>query len=287
MPANKPSNTEKPPTSPKADPELKISALEASSNGIVSFNVTLYECDSGLIESVVINGSNYSWSAGTLENTTILRDQTKHWSKNVGRLIPGEKIEVTVKATPVEGSKTTAVEKAPAPNVPDNPSSPNYLYDYYSGVGLFERGIHVIATSENPLTQLQRSDLPKSYWTLMQENTTNQASDQDFISILISRGDKSTGGYTLQVESSSWLESHPVKLRLQVNFTDPGEDLIVTQAFTNPLAVIPIGHLSQGEYEIEVHIVGYILTYDAQGKPNYRPIMTFKEEVWTQTLRIV
>jgi hypothetical protein len=112
------------------------------------------------------------------------------------------------------------------------------------------------------------------------------ATEQDFISILVSRGDFPTGGYTLQVETFSWLESYPVKFRFHVNFTDPGEGVGVTQAFTNPTVLVPIGRLSPGEYQVEVHIVSYILTYDEHGNPNYHPIMTFKEEVWSKNLTI-
>ena len=50
--------------------------------------------------------------------------------------------------------------------------------------------------------------------------------------------------------------------------------------------LIPIGKLTAGKYIVEIHIISYIYTFDAQGKFIYRPIMTFKEEVWIQTLTI-
>jgi hypothetical protein len=71
-----------------------------------------------------------------------------------------------------------------------------------------------------------------------------------------------------------------------MNFTDPGEDVIVTQALTNPMVLVPIGKLSPGEYEIEVHIVQYIQTFDEHGNIEWITVMTFKEEVWKQNLRI-
>ena len=272
--------------------QLKINNLAASTDGTVSLDVTLYDADFGTIEAVIINGTSYSWSEGSSENSTILKGQTKSWSKNIGDLSAGTKIEVTLQASPDKVNGTATVNPTSSPSSPDGsdepsvPDHPSYIYDFYSGLGLFERGVYFIATSQDPITQLPRSDLPKSYWELMWENTTVLATDQDFISVLVSRGDFSTGGYTIQTETFSWLESYPVKLRFQVNFTDPGEGVIVSQALTNPSMLVPIGKLSPGVYQVEIHIVSYILTFDDQGNPNYRPIMTFKEEVWTQTLTI-
>ena len=276
------SPTPTPPT-PIPGVQLQVNHLSASSNGTVSFDVSLCEYDSGVLEAVFINETWYSWSEGSTENTTILKGQTKHWSKNLGSLNPGTQIQVTVQATPQWGNGTTTVDQPPSP---DNNTLPDLLYDSYSGVDLFDQGIHVIATSQNPLTQLDNSHFPESYWMLMHENVTTQATDQDFISILISRGNKPTGGYGLQIESFSWLESYPVKFRFHMNFTDPGEDVIVTQALTNPMVLVPIGKLSPGEYEIEVHIVQYIQTFDEHGNIEWITVMTLKEEVWKQNLRI-
>jgi len=280
------------PTPPISVGQLKINKLLASSDGTVSLNVTLYDCESGIVEAVIVNGTSYTWSEGSGENSTFLKGQTKSWSKNIGSLNPGDQIEVTLLSSHEPESEKVTVTQPPVPDAPDVPDIPevpdlpSYLYDYYSGVGLFDRGVYFVATSQDPLTQLPRSDLPESYWTLIRENVTDLATDQDFISILVSRGDFPTGGFTLQVEAFSWLESYPVKFRFQVNFTDPGEGVAVTQAFTNPIVLVPIGNLSPGSYEVEVHIVSYILTFDEYGNPIYQPIMTFKEEVWAQTLTI-
>jgi len=280
------------PTSPILAGQLKINRLAASLDGMVSFDVTLYEGDSGTIETVIINGTSYSWSEGSIEDGVILNGQTKSWSKDIGNLSAGAKVEVTLQASPAKANATATVTPSPSPSpptVPDEPTIPDrssYFYDYYSGVGLFKRGVYFVATSMDPFTQLPRSDLLKSYWELMWENVTVQATDQDFISILVLRGDFPTGGYTLQVESFAWLESYPVKFRLQVNFTEPGEGGATTQEFTSPSLLVPIGKLTPGKYQVEIHIVSYILTFDEQGKPVYNPIMTFKEEVWTQTLTV-
>ncbi|MDH5439266.1 MAG: protease complex subunit PrcB family protein [Candidatus Bathyarchaeota archaeon] len=173
--------------------------------------------------------------------------------------------------------------------VTDSPMQ-NAVYDYSGGVGLFDRGIHIVATSYNPLIREASTSAPHTseidYWQRLKENVTITASPKDFISIIISRGDRPTGGYTIRIRSFSWLESYPVKFRFSADFTDPGEGVAVTQALTNPLVLVPIGELSPGEYIVEVHIIQYIMTYDKEGNPVYTPLQTFKEEVWEQSFTI-
>jgi hypothetical protein len=168
----------------------------------------------------------------------------------------------------------------------------NAIYDHYSGVGLFDRGIHIVATSYNPMIReatagaTNTSGIGNAYWLQLKENVTLKASTEDFISIIISRGDKPTGGYATQVKSFSWLESYPVKFRFNVDFIDPGEGVAVTEAFTNPLVLIPLGKLSTGEYTVEVHIDTYVLTFDEQGNPLYTLLQTLREETWKLTFTI-
>ena len=271
-----------PSPTPNPNSQLTVNNLLALSNGTISFEVTLSEGDLSVLEAVFINNTKYLWSEGSTQNTTILKDQNKSWSKDIGSLSEGNQIEVLVQATPKSANSTITVDK-----VPDSkPDFPDYYYDMYSSVGLLEEGVYAVATSQNPLTQLPLSSFPQSYWSLMHQNITSQATDQDFISILISRGDKSTGGYSIAIESFSWLESYPVKFRFGVNITDPGENVIVSQAFTNPTVLAPIGKLLPGEYQIEVNVVWYIQNFDQQGNVEYQPVMTFKEIVWTTNLTI-
>ena len=168
------------------------------------------------------------------------------------------------------------------------PDSIQAVYEYYGGVGLFDKGIHVDATNGNPLIRQACAtfEIANDYWQQLKEHVTVKASTEDFISIIISRGDKPTGGYTIQIKSFSWLESYPVRFRFAVDFTDPGEGVAVTEAITNPLVLVPIGNLSPGEYVVEVHIDQYILTFDEQGNPVYTLVETLKEEIWKQTFVI-
>ncbi len=170
--------------------------------------------------------------------------------------------------------------------------SQNAVYDSYGGVALFDKGIHVVATSDNPLIReaatgaTDTSGVAADYWRRLKENVTVKASTEDFISILIARGDKPTGGYTIQVKTFSWLESYPVNLRFAVDVVDPGDEVAVTEAITNPLVLMPFGQLDPGVYVVEVHVDTYILTFDDQGNPVYTLLQTLLEETWSLTFII-
>ena len=285
--------------------QLDVTSLTALTDGQVSFNVSLTEGESGTLEAVLVNGTRYSWSDGSQEDPTILKGEIKYWSMNVGSLINGSTIQVVVEATPESGSSSVTVE-APASDLPpsdvdspdggnvdnpddsnvDSPDDTDYVYDTSGGVGLFDEGIHIVATSQDPRNLSDGYPIVNNYWKMLQEHETTQATDQDFISIILSRGDKPTGGYTINIESFGWLESYPPIFRFQVNVTDPGEGVMVTQALTNPLVLVPIGKLTPGEYNVEVYVTWFILNIDEEGNTYYTPIMTFAPVIWKQTLTI-
>ena len=273
-----------PPSSHLPNSQLAVNSLMALTDGHVSFNVFLHEGASAILEAVVLNDTRYSWSDGSHEDQTILNGETKPWSINIGSLQKGSTMQVVVEATPASGNSSVTVESPPSDG--NHPNDTDYVYDDYGGVGVFTEGIHILATDQDPRTMLGDFPITNNYWKMLQEHETTRASDQDFISILLSRGDKPTGGYNIQIESFSWLESYPVKFLFQVNFTDPGENVMVTQAFTNPLVLVPIGKLTSGEYNIEVPITQYILNIDEEGNPYYTPILTFAPVIWEQTLMI-
>jgi hypothetical protein len=263
---------------------LIIDNLKAQPDGQISFNVTTKDYESIMIEGVVVNGEHYLWSHGSKENSTIVKDETKPWNIDIGTVEEDDEIQVVVEANEGSTSATATVE-APIPDG-SPPKDSNYIYDFYGGVGLINEGIHVLATSQDPRTLLGEYDNIGDYWKMLLENETTQATDQDFISIILSRGDKTSGGYIIQIESFSWLEFYPVKFLFQVNFTDPGEGVATTDALTNPLVLVPIGKLTAGEYNIEVPIAQYVLNIDQEGTPSYTQILTFAPVFWKQTLTI-
>ncbi len=162
------------------------------------------------------------------------------------------------------------------------------IYDHYGGIDLFEEGIYVIATDTDPRTLLSAEIITSynDFWSMLKDEITQNASTTDFISILISRGNLPTGGYLIQLKSQVWLESYPLVCSFNANFTDPGEGVAVTEAFTNPLVLVPMGNLASGNYVARVHIDRFIMTYDSEGDPVYTPVQTLVAEVWETEFRV-
>jgi hypothetical protein len=288
-----------PPQTQAPESKLEINSLKALTDGQVSFNVTLSEGESEILEEVVLNETHYSWSDGSQEDPTIYEGETKNWSINVGSLQNGTSLQVVVEAPSVSGNSSVTVELPPSDvdNGDDSDGNdqntdnqdrddPDYVYDNYGGVGLFPEGIHITATSQDPRNLSDDYTIVNDYWKMLQEHETTEATDQNFICIILSRGDKSTGGYAINVESFGWLECYPVIFRFQVNVTDPGEGVMVTEAITNPLVLVPLGKLTPGEYHVEVNVTWFIQNIDEEGNTYYTPVMTFAPIVWKQTLTI-
>jgi hypothetical protein len=259
---------------------LIVNNLKALADGQISFNVTVNDYESSIIEGVVVNGERYSWSHGSKENSTILKGETKQWSIDIGKIKENNEIQIVVEANLGSVIVNTTVG-APTPNG-STPEESNYVYDYYGGVNLFNEGIHILATSQDPRTLFGEYDVLNDYWKMLLEHVTTEATDQEFISIILSRGDKPTGAYNIQIENFAWLESYPVKFLFQVNFTDPGEGVATTDALTAPLVLVPIGKLTPGEYNIEVPITHFILSIDQEGNSHYTQILTFAPVIWEE-----
>lgn len=270
-------------TPTQQDP-LIVDNLKALTNGQITFNITGNDYESSTIQGVVINGEQYSWSNGSNENSTILKGETKQYSIDIGTINDDNEIQIVVEADAGSVSANTTV--GASPNNTSTTTESNYVYDFSGGVGQISEGIHVIATKQDPRTLIGDYNNINDYWKMLIQTETTQATVQDFISIILSRGDKTSGGYTIQIENFAWLESYPVKLLFQVNFTDPGKGVATTDALSNPLVLVPIGKLTPGEYHIEVPIAQYILNIDQDGNSSYTQILTFAPVFWKQTLTV-
>ena len=155
-------------------------------------------------------------------------------------------------------------------------------YEQSGGVGLFDEGIHIIATDGDPTAPgvMEGYEVGNDFWAMLRDASTLTPSTEDFVSVLISRGDHPTGGFQIRVESFAWQESYPVVFRFEVDLTDPGQGVMVTEALTNPVALIPVGRLDPGLYIVRVNIDSFIMTYDDAGNPVYDQVETLVEEVW-------
>ena len=271
-------------TTPTQSDPFVIDNLKALADGQISFNITVNDYKSCTIQRVAVNGERYLWSHGSKENSTILKDETKQWSIDIGTIEEESEIQIVVRAK--EGSvKANTTVGAPTQDG-STPKDSNYVYDFYGGVDLFSEGIHILATNQDPRTLFGEHNNINDYWKMLLEHEITKATDQDFISIILSRGDKTSGGYKIQIENFGWLESYPVKFLFQVNFTDPSEGVATPAVLTNPLVLVPIGKLAPGEYHIEVPITQYILDFDDEGNPYYTQILTFAPVIWEEILTI-
>ena len=151
---------------------------------------------------------------------------------------------------------------------------------YGDGCWLFKRGIYTIATETNPVETYQNYTFVNAYYEMLKEHVTTEAGVEDFISILISRGLFTSGGYWMEIKS---IEKINYTLVLSGNFTDAGPTLGVIAALTNPIALIPIGSLPVGEYSITLYSDKYRIDYF-----NRTWVYSYMgTETWTATFKVM
>jgi len=235
---------------------------DVGGNPIQDVSVSILRGSAGFTEIAAITGADGSYSIGSIPPgvfTLGVRDET-------GELLAEDSVFF-------RGGETSRL---------DFTVSSDIVYDQSGGVGLFEEGIHIIATEGDPTAPeiVDSFMIRNDYWAMLRDASTVSASSEDYVSVLISRGDHSTGGFQIEIESFAWLESYPVVFWFDVDLTDPGEGVMVTEALTNPIALIPLGSLDPGLYVARAHIDRFIVTYDDDGNPVYDPVETLMEEVW-------
>jgi len=233
-----------------------------SGKPIPGYSVSILRGSTGFPEIAAITGKDGQYSIGSVPPgvfTLGVRGET-------GELLAEDTVSV-------RGGETSRLDLTVKGEI---------LYDQSGGVGLFEEGIHIIATDGDPTASdvMEGFEIRNDYWTMLRDTSTLDPSTEDFVSVLISRGDHPTGGFQIRVESFAWQESYPVVFRFEVSFTDPGEGVMVTDALTNPIALVPVGRLDPGLYIVRAHIDSFIMTYDDVGNPVYDQVETLVEEVW-------
>ncbi|MBC8223841.1 carboxypeptidase regulatory-like domain-containing protein [Candidatus Bathyarchaeota archaeon] len=233
-----------------------------SGNPLPGYSVSIIRGSAGFPEIAAITGTDGHYSIGGVPPgvfTLGVRGET-------GELLAEDTVFV-------RGGETSSLDFSVRGEI---------LYDQSGGVGLFEEGIHIIATDGDPTAPgvMEGFEVRNDFWAMLRDASTLTPSTEDYVSVLISRGDHPTGGFQIRVEPFAWQESHPVVFRFEVTFTDPGEGVMVTGALTNPVALIPVGRLDPGLYIARVHIDRFIMTYDDAGNPVYDQVETLVEEVW-------
>jgi len=233
-----------------------------SGKPIPGYSVSIIKGSTGFPEIAAITGKDGQYSIGSVPPgvfTLGVRGET-------GELLAEDTVSV-------RGGETSRLDFTVRGEI---------IYDQSGGVGLFEEGIHIIATDGDPTAPdvMEGFEIRNDYWAMLRDTSTLDPSTEDYVSILLSRGDHPTGGFQIRVESFAWQESYPVVFRFEVSFTDPGEGVMVTDALTNPIALVPVGRLDPGLYIVRAHIDSFIMIYDDVGNPVYDQVETLVEEVW-------
>lgn len=117
----------------------------------------------------------------------------------------------------------------------------NFLGGYTKKVG---EGFYVVSGD----IEAVRGKLPE---LLKGENQKETFSGEERINLVVFRGVFSTGGYGVKIGS---VERKGNSFILHAVYTDPEEGAMVTQAFTQPTAVVPLGRLERGEYKAKLYI---------------------------------
>lgn len=233
-----------------------------SGNPLPGYSVSIIRGSTGFPEIAAITGTEGHYSIGSVPPGVF----TLGVHGGTGELLAEDTVSV-------RGGETSSLDFSVRGEI---------IYDQSGGVGLFEEGVHIIATDGDPTAPgvMEGFEVMNDYWEMLRDASTLDPSTEEFVSVLISRGDHPTGGFQIHVESFAWQESYPAVFRFEVSLTDPGEGVMVTEALTNPVALIPVGRLDPGLYIVRAYIDSFIMTYDDAGNPVYDQVETRVEEVW-------
>lgn len=142
----------------------------------------------------------------------------------------------------------------------------NPVIDYYPLGGFTERSDGVFAILKGSIPEVKES-LNNIVVKKAAQHFTFSANDD--MNIVVFRGVFSTGGYGIAIDR---VEKQGNEFTVFANYTDPGKGLVVTQAFTQPTAIIPIGKLGKGNYKASLKV-----TREIEDKEGRKVIETEKE----------
>jgi hypothetical protein len=79
--------------------------------------------------------------------------------------------------------------------------------------------------------------------------------EDEILNLVVFRGVFSTGGHGIEIGK---VEKAGNTFVVYATYTDPGKGMMVTQAFTQPTAIIPIGKLPKGNYEAKLKVTSIV-----------------------------
>jgi S-layer protein (TIGR01567 family) len=96
----------------------------------------------------------------------------------------------------------------------------------------------------------------------------------DELNFVVFRGVFSSGGYGIDIDR---VERQGSAFTVYATYIDPGEGILVTGAVTQPVAIIPIGRLAEGDYEVRLRVKK--VKADADGTKIVRKVVEPEKEL--------
>lgn len=134
----------------------------------------------------------------------------------------------------------------------------NPVIDYYPLGGFTgqSEGLFIILKGSIPDVKESLNDI-----VVKKAAQPSAFSVSDDLNFVVFRGVFSTGGYGIKIER---VERQGNEFTVYATYTDPGEGMVVTEAFTQPTAIIPVGKLDKGNYKASLKVTKEI--EDKEGK---------------------
>lgn len=88
-------------------------------------------------------------------------------------------------------------------------------------------------------------------------------SEDDPLNIVVFRGVFSTGGYDVRISKVLF---DGTTFAVYATYSDPGGGMMVTQAFTQPTAIIPLGKMEKGSYQVKLIVTKEVVTREGVEK---------------------
>ncbi len=118
------------------------------------------------------------------------------------------------------------------------------VIDYYPLGGFAEKSEDMFIVLKGSLPEAKES-LNNIVVKKAAQPSTFSVSDE--LNLVVFRGVFNTGGYGIKINR---VERQGNEFTVFATYTDPGKGMMVTQAFTQPTAIIPIGKLEKGNYKV-------------------------------------
>jgi hypothetical protein len=134
----------------------------------------------------------------------------------------------------------------------------NPVIDYYPLGGFAEKSDGVFAVLKGSIPEVKESLKDIVIKKAAQPSTFSV--DED-LNLVVMRGVFNTGGYGININRVERLSN---AFTVYATYMDPGEGMVVTQVFTQPTAIIPVGKLASGDYKAVLKVTRMIQSAEGE-----------------------